>query len=435
MLDQFERLLARHMGLDAESVGRDLIARAVLERRRASDAASLEAYWQLVSRSPAELQALIEAVVVVETWFFRDPEAFACLAREASEWLASSPLGALRVLSLPCATGEEPYSIAIALLDAGVPAERLAIEGVDISAAAIARARRGVYGNNAFRSKDVAFRARHFDPVEGGFLLRDAARAGVTFRSGNMLGAELALQTSPYHAIFCRNLLIYLDANAQRQALDVLARLLAPEGLLFVGPSETNLLGQGFSPLRVPLAFGFRKQAAGGERRPSAGERRSAALVAAAPPALTPARAGPSPSPKPSTSPKPSPQREAPASASGRIDAKTAERASPLDAEAHLDLAASLADRGQLAEAFGLCADHERLHGTSARLFYLMGLLREAQRRPDDAATFLEKAIYLDPHHREALTHLALLLERRGDAVRAERLRRRAQRSSEKEGS
>jgi chemotaxis protein methyltransferase WspC len=420
MLDALERLLAQHIGLDAESVGRDLIARAVHDRQRQSGAADVEEYLALVSRSPAELQALVEAVVVVETWFFRDPEAFACLAREASGgWLASHPSGRLRALSLPCATGEEPYSIAMALLDAGFPAARLAVDGVDISALALARARSGVYGNNSFRGKDVSFRARHFEAVAGGFRLRDECRAAVTFQTGNLLGADLELGASPYHAIFCRNLLIYLDANAQRRALTVLARLLAPDGLLFVGPSETNLLRESFSPLGVPLAFAFRRRPTRSDE-PRAGRREPRP-----PPSSTgsiPKRAAPAPAPL------------APEIGSSERKAAAPQPRSVLDADAHFDLAASLADRGQLAEALRLCADHERLHGASARLFYLMGLLREAQSQPEDAATYHKKALYLEPQHQEALTHLALLLDRRGDAAGAERLRRRAQRSGAKEG-
>src|SRR5687767_8553318 len=226
-LHAIESLLAEHIGLDAESVGHELIARAVHDRQKSSGALGPDAYLALLASSRAELQALVEAVVVSETWFFRDAAAFATLAREATgPWLAANASPTLRVLSLPCATGEEPYSIALALLDAGFPPGRLEIDGADVSEQALVRARRGVYGNNAFRGNDVSFRERHFEPVPLGHRLRDDVRAVVSFRAANLLDADVMLGMGQYAAIFCRNVLIYLDRAAQRRALGVLARLL-----------------------------------------------------------------------------------------------------------------------------------------------------------------------------------------------------------------
>ncbi len=144
-LADFEQLLKA-----VDGAGRRLDRLGGDRARRAGAAVGLRprrirhAYWERVRGSRAELQALIEAVVVPETWFFRDREAFAALARLArEEWLPSAPqTGCCRLLSLPCSTGEEPYSMAMALLDAGVPADRFRIDAVDISAAALAQAER-----------------------------------------------------------------------------------------------------------------------------------------------------------------------------------------------------------------------------------------------------------------------------------------------------
>jgi chemotaxis protein methyltransferase WspC len=409
----FARLLGQQIGLDPGSVGAELIERAVAERQRCTGSRDLDSYWARLTGSSAELQALIEAVVVSETWFFRDAEAFAALAREASgPWLAAQAQGGLRLLSLPCATGEEPYSMAMSLLDAGLPAERFAIDAVDISEQALGRARGAVYGRNAFRSQDLGYRERHFDSVASGHQVRQSVRDAVTFLQGNLLTAELTLGPVRYAAIFCRNVLIYLDRSAQRRAVEVLARLLAPEGLLFVGPSETSLLTHAeLDTARIPLAFAFRKVA---KRAP-----------------LAPSRLQHAPAPAASLAPVPAPRRPVPPPTPLRKQAS--QQAAPaLDAEAHLGLVAELADRGQLPEATRLCLDHERLHGPSARLFYLMGLLREADSDPEHAAICHKKALYLDPEHAEAMTHLALLLEKHGDAAGAARLRQRALRVGSK---
>ena len=120
-LNDFDRLLKQAMGLDVASIGASALARAVQERQRACSVQDAGAYLERVRASDAELQALIEAVVIPETWFFRDRAAFAALVRFVQvEWLPFHADGCLRLLSLACSTGEEPYSMAMALLDAGL---------------------------------------------------------------------------------------------------------------------------------------------------------------------------------------------------------------------------------------------------------------------------------------------------------------------------
>ena len=116
-----------------------------------------------VHSSELELQALIEEVVVSESWFFRDERPFDCLREYIRKrWLDNPLQPPVRVLSLACAGGEEPYSIAMVLQDLGLPARRFEIDAVDISNRGLAVARRGVYSLNAFRGVDADFRARYF---------------------------------------------------------------------------------------------------------------------------------------------------------------------------------------------------------------------------------------------------------------------------------
>src|SRR6266403_1076010 len=101
------------MGLDAESIGVACVERAVRERLAARGLEDVQVYWEQLVTLEQELQELIEAIVIPETWFFRDPEAFAALARAVrEEWLSKHAEGTLRLLSLPCSTGEEPFSMA-----------------------------------------------------------------------------------------------------------------------------------------------------------------------------------------------------------------------------------------------------------------------------------------------------------------------------------
>jgi chemotaxis protein methyltransferase WspC len=405
---EFEELLKQSMGLDAASIGAPAIKRAVVARASACGIAGSRAYWEYVADSPSELQALIEAIVVPETWFFRDHEAFATLARMVEEKsLTPHTHDRLRLLSLPSSTGEEPYSIAMALFDAGLAADRFSVTAVDISARVIAEARRATYGRNSFRGRELEFRSRHFEPVDTKFRLSDRVRRQVQFRQGNLFGSGWST-AGAYDAIFCRNLLIYFDRQTQDRALAVLARQLAPNGLLFVAPSETGVLLQhGFVAVKAPRASAFRKAPL---HPPAAAARKSAH-----PPMPLPI------APRPGHSNRHT--EPAPLSSASRADTNVRSVAA-----APLADAADLANRGRFDEAMELCEQHVRQSGPSAEAFILMALVRDASGNAAEAMHHYRKALYLDPNHREALAHLGLLLERTGQHEEALLLRKRAKR-------
>ena len=407
----FEQLLKQAMGLDAASIGSAVVRRAVQERLAACQLPDAQAYWERLGSSAPELQELIEAVVVPETWFFRDPASFAALARLAGEGgrAAQGPMD-LRLLSVPCATGEEPYSMAMALLDAGFLESALRIDAVDISTRALARAQRAVYGRNSFRGSDLAFRDRYFVATTAGHSPVDAVRRRVQFRHGNLLDGLMA-EAELYDVIFCRNVLIYFDRATQDRAIAVLKRLLKPRGWLFVGPSETALLSDhGFISAKLPLAFAFHKgPVAGSETKPRAAP--SLSMPVRKPPAV--AAAPLLPAARPRLVPTPAAMPRA---------------AMPAEAPTGIDRARRLADQGHLAEAAAHCEAYLRQHGPSAEVFHLLGLVRDASGNAEDAAHQYRKALYLEPDHHEALIHLALLLRKRGDEAGAQRLQRRASR-------
>src|SRR5580704_10567319 len=236
---QIEALLQQTIGLDPSTIGTSTVERAIRSRMRARNLGRQDDYLKLLQLSPAEWDLLVEAVIVAETWFFRDREAFQALTHMVvDEWLPAYPNRVLRILSVPCSTGEEPYSIAMALMEAGVPETRFQIDAADISASALTAACQGIYGNNSFRGTDVSFRARYFQRIQRGFALNPAVKKHVRFQRGNLLAEHYLSGPDTYDFIFCRNLLIYLDGTSQQKVLVKVRRLLAPAGLLFVGPAE-----------------------------------------------------------------------------------------------------------------------------------------------------------------------------------------------------
>lgn len=407
---RFAQLLKERIGLDAESVGDAVIERAVRQRCNKVSGGNAEHYWMQLQGSAEEMQALIEAVIVPETWFFRYPESFGALADLASrrvlELAGSRPL---RILSLPCSTGEEPYSIVMALLDAGLAPSAFQVDALDVSRAVLERAQEGRYGRNSFRGANLSFRDRYFSVDGNEYQVAEAVRRKVQFRAGNLLAPDLLAGEAPYDYVFCRNLLIYFDRPTQEQVVDVLRRLARADGVLFIGPAEASLMSRvGLRPLGVPQSFAFPLQVA--EPAP-----RAAPLNWVAP--------APTPRPAP---PKPAPVRP-------RLVARAPE---PVPATAGDALAeiARLANSGHAAEARQRCEALLAEKGPNAEAFYWLGLLADAQGHGSEAQAFYRKALYLQPDHQESLQHLAALLAAQGDAAGARRLQERAARGVKRNG-
>jgi chemotaxis protein methyltransferase WspC len=420
---RFHALLRQTIGLDPASIGSAMIERAVRARQAASGAAGLDAYWERVRASETELQQLVEAVVVPETWFFRGRPAFVALARLAREQALRAPGRRLRLLSLPCSTGEEAYSIAMALLDAGLADAQFQIDAVDICHRSLAVAERALYGRNSFRGGSLDFRARHFMQAGDKYRLSDAVRRQVRFQQGNLFGPGLLAGETPYDFIFCRNLLIYFDRPMQQRAIALLGKLLSGQGTLFAGPAEGGLLvGHGMAPAGMEQAFAFRKP---GGNPPAV---RLAPVLTRLAPASLPVTAIAPPAPA-RVQPLPPKRPAAPAAVPGGTSLEAALPKAVIAGTDTLEIATQLADRGRLGEAAALCRQHIALQGPSAAAHCLLGLICDAGGDPAGACVHYRKALYLDPGHREALAYLAVLLDMQGDAAGAARLAERARRA------
>lgn len=406
---RFFDFLKERIGLDVTSVGPAIIERAVRQRSTASNALTADEYWHTLQGSHDEQQALIEAVIVPETWFFRYPESFATLAKLATKRLAEiNHMRALRILSLPCSTGEEPYSIAMALLDAGFKPHQFKVDGMDVSPLSVEKARRALYGKNSFRGQDIDFRERHFTAESDGYRLSGRVLEQVRLQVGNLLDPALLANEPPYDFVFCRNLLIYFDQPTQQQVFEVLKRLTHVDGVLFIGPAEGSLLGRfGMRSIGIPQSFAFSRQSQP-EPEPF--------------PVFVPT---PLPVRQPVRSVTPPPVRSRPFAtvAPLSVTPKTS------DAATLLANIAALANEGKSADARAACESYLRSHEPVAQVFYWLGLLSDVAGSALEAQGFYRKALYLEPQHPDALMHLAALLQSQGDTAGARRLQARAARS------
>lgn len=443
-----EALLGNKIGLDASTIGSSKIAKAVEMRRVACSLPDLPSYLQRLQTSPQELEELIENVIVPETWFFRDRKPFDFLGRYViSEWLPSHSNSILRLLSLPCCTGEEPYSIAIALIEAGLNPVKFSIDAIDISHQTLNKAQKAIYGKNSFRGQELSEKQHYFQQLEEGYQVSDLVRKRVNFRHGNLL--ELFLDdNTQYDIIFCRNLLIYFDDSARSRAISILERLLRPNGLLFVGSAETGIIAtQNLVSVRQPFTFAYRKVEDMGKQENRSSLNSPLVSNAATTPGNTktkpeatktnPKRKNSTPSP---TAPSPSehsPSKESKSEPSRKpmtnFPTKTTSITSKGRGEtskslSNLQTARDLADRGNLEEAATLCKTYLEQNYTSIEAYLLLGEVYQGVGKEEEAEQCFRKVIYLDPNHYDALMHLALLKEHQGDMGSATLLRQRIQR-------
>jgi chemotaxis protein methyltransferase WspC len=411
-----EWLLARY-GLDLRVLGSGSLEDAVGVRSRELGLAHRGEYAARWAADAAEREALLDRLLVGETWFFREWPAFEALAAwvtpRAGDFTARAPL---RVLTLPCATGEEAWSIAAVLHEAGLDARRVTIDAMDISPSAIQTALEGLYPQRKLRSQPLERWAGLLCPEEGARLRVDPRLRGmVHFTEANAMNADFLLKRDPYHAIFCRNMLIYMSEEARRHICGTLARCLRPGGLLFVGHAEIPPAGLGL--IRTPFdgAFAWTHQPTPGLTPPANPVK----------PAMPPVK----PVAKP-TAPRPGMARIEAPRLPNAVDAApvriTADSSSAPSAPGpNLAPLRELANLGRYAEALKLLDTTEASQSLDPDLHALAGVVLSAMGQAGEAENRLRRALFLRPNHPECLAHLALLLEKKGDVAEAARLRTR----------
>jgi len=447
-LDRIKTMLTNRIGLDPAAVGSTLISRAVRIRMNELGLGDVDSYTSLISGSEIELQALIEEVVVPESWFFRDEAPFRHFQDHVrAGWVAKPARSPLRVLSIPCAGGEEPYSIVIALMEIGLDARRYLVNAIDVSTRRLEVARRGIFSSHAFRGSDLSFRDRYFRSHPEGFEIDPSLRAGIRFLQGSILDPGLLTGEPVFDVLFCRNLLIYLDEPSRVRVMTVLDRLLAAEGLLIIGHADRlnlSAIDPGFTQAGDRRAFTYRKTTAPSPPGPvTAQSAQTLSWQASQLPAPRPCKLltwQPPQSPERiTTSQVPEDARSGPDYRSSQgLGSQSPSRLRPesevVASGSFLDRASELANLGRHDEAVALCEQFVRQQGPSAPAYYLMGVIHQSVGNRTKGEVCFQKALYLDPGHDEALLALALSAERRGDAAAATGFRRRAERAILRKG-
>ena len=449
-----EEVLRRWIGLDPHSIGEAAIRRAVRLRMLSLGIGDVQTFVRLVETDRTQRDRLVEEVVVAESWFFRDHQVYDHLRRFVAARITARPSDPVRILSAPCAAGEEPYSIAMSLLDSGLQPEQFCIDAIDISRVALSKAQTARYSTNAFRNADSGFRDRWFRMDGGSAVLDESVSRCISFAWANILEESFVTGAidsgrAPYDVVFCRNLLIYLTTDARSAVERSIDRLLKDDGIVVLGAAEPAILQGNWVADSAGSTFTLRRGVSGESARwPSLAGRSALAAPRRPTPTLTPpnpAPAYPAPAPPP---PQASPSRLPPpvdppapvalpptstTSADLRCDDSgggSATQSVPLI----LANVNALANARRFSEAIALCESAQRDIGPSADLYFIAGIMHQTSGSLAIAEDCFHKTLYLDASHDEALLALSLLAEQRGDSGQASQYRRSALRVVERKG-
>lgn len=241
-LTPFKYLIREKCGLSFDDSREAILAEGIKTRLSMRSLASYEEYLDLLGREPYEFNMLVNLITVNETYFLREPVHFTILTEKLiPDMMAARNDGRIKIVCAGCSTGEEPYSIAITLMEKFGPGFRgmFSLVGIDIDDEALARARAGVYAGHSFRGVPDHIRTGYFDKQGNNYRIRDAVRDGVEFLHMNIFSDLYPDEVRDADIIFYRNVSIYFEPEAQQRVFRNLAGMLGKKGYLFLSSTET----------------------------------------------------------------------------------------------------------------------------------------------------------------------------------------------------
>lgn len=464
-IEQFRTILTRHLGLQYEDGKLDYLAEVIRQRMQCrARFESYSAYLGQLNASPkgsAEWRALAEQLTVNETFFFRNADNFRAFAEIVlpERIRANSQTKQLRILSAGCASGDEPYSLAIMVREALPDLDDWDVQiiGIDINPAILLKASLARYSEWSLRATSQDVRRRYFRADGADFVLAPAIQKMVRFEERNLVEEDpLFWQSLACDVVFCRNVLMYFTPEKARGVVRSISQALLARGFLFLGHAETL---RGITPefhlCHTHDTFYYQQRDACDAGATAIGAAppgdsallptvvestaywvdviehaatRIATLVDAR--TRSPEQAAPQPT-------DPVGQGAAPPRTwdlSLVLEAVRQERFAdaleligslPVDSyedpDALLLRAVLLTNHGRLNESEDVCRRLLALDELNAGAHYLMALCRE---HDDDASGAIEHgliAIYLDPGFAMPHLHLGILAKRSGDAATAQR--------------
>ena len=441
--DRFRNYINLHSGIYLEETKMDSLRISLVTRATRFGYGSLDEYFDVLSTDETEFRELLNLVTINETSFFRFPAQYDAMRDHVIPKILAGKAADqkdVRVWSAGCSTGEEPYTIAMTLLDAGIEGLgfRPEVTGTDVSTNALDRARAGVYPARALHGVPHDVVSRYFEPTSEGHRIAPQIRRIVDFSYHNLIKEPYPFGLlGNWDIIFCRNVTIYFQLESTRRVVDNFFESLNPGGYLFIGHSETlTSITDRFEPVEVGGVFLYRKpserpmrsfadrldgRSVRNEARRTAARKGESASGRAA--VKRAGRVAPGSTPESASVKRAADSllaRARLASSEGRGDetleaAQAALAVDPSRADAHLLAAYGYADTGAFEAALAEANRALELDPLMAAARYVLGLIYLRTDRPDDAVREFKRTIYIDSDFVLAYFSLANLHKARGE--------------------
>ncbi len=265
---RFRDFFYRKTGIRFEDNKRYFVDKRILGRMAKTEHDNFRSYFTDLrfQRNGAELQELINVMTVNETYFFREEYQLQCMVESVLDEIVRKKKDGsdLRIWSIPSSTGEEPYSIALYLLEywAGINDVDIEIVSSDIDTKVLDRCRRGMYNQRSVNHLPKKILKQYFKEQPDGkyFQIDQDLRETIDFTKVNLSNSNETKEYRNFDLIFCRNLLIYFDDKSRRQAADVFYDALNPGGFIFLGHSESmSRISSLFKVRKFPKAMAYQK--------------------------------------------------------------------------------------------------------------------------------------------------------------------------------
>jgi chemotaxis protein methyltransferase CheR len=263
---KFREFFYRRTGISFENSKRYFVDKRLVDRIEATRTGTFRGYFTLLrfQASGEELQQLTNIMTVNETYFLREEYQFKCLVDSILPQIVHRRVGtdAIRIWCIPSSSGEEPYSVAMYLLETwpGINEWDVEIISSDIDTSILRRARAGRYSARSVQYLPDPWLKKYFKSVGEEYQLYDDLREAVEFTRVNLAEPADTLNYRNFDVIFCRNLLIYFDDASRKTASDTFYEALNPGGYLCLGHSESmSRISSLFEVRKFPEAIVYRK--------------------------------------------------------------------------------------------------------------------------------------------------------------------------------
>ncbi len=265
--EKFSEFFYRKTGIKFDQSKRYFVDRRLIERMIATGHKGFKTYFIYLrfEADRKELQALINAMTVNETYFLREEYQFRCMVERMLPEIVSKKKGGetIKVWSIPSSTGEEPYSIAIYLLEYWRELDKWDVEilSSDIDTNALESAKRGIYSERSVKNLPDALLRKYFTRVgDGLYQISEDIRSAVEFTAVNLIEPKETKRFRGIDIVFCRNLLIYFDDASRRVAAENLFDAMNPGGFICLGHSESmSRISPLFKVRKFPEAIVYQK--------------------------------------------------------------------------------------------------------------------------------------------------------------------------------